>query len=568
MDGNPRTMSYTVLARKWRPKRFAEVVGQQHVVQALVNSLAAERLHHAYLFAGTRGVGKTTVARILAKALNCTQGVVAEPCGECSACVAIDEGRFVDLIEVDAASRTRVDDTRELLDNVQYAPTHGRYKVYLIDEVHMLSNHSFNALLKTLEEPPPHVKFLLATTDPQKLPVTVLSRCLQFNLKRLSIALIQEQLERICADEGVEAEPDALRALAKGADGSVRDALSLLDQAIAFGGNRVTRDAVESMLGTIDRGHLIKLLQGLAAADGSVLMNEVAELDEQAPNYASVLDGLMGVLQRLAVIQLVGGAPAEDDDEALAELAAAISPEDVQLYYQIALQGRRDLAACADWRSAFEMTLLRMLAFRPAAAGEPAGVDTSAASSAAGASAPRPAPARARPRGVERKAASAPVAAAEDLPSPREQASPARAANAGESLTPANWIALLATADMRGAARQLAEHCVVQRHADGKIDLVLAKDKAHLNTDQVRRRLEARLAEHLGQSLKLTVSVGKPPEPTPAEQRQANETQRMRQARESIEQDPTVRGFQTAFDAVVEADSIEPIEAAEGTAKR
>jgi DNA polymerase-3 subunit gamma/tau len=563
-EGKPSTMSYTVLARKWRPKRFAEVVGQQHVVQTLVNSLAAGRLHHAYLFAGTRGVGKTTVARILAKALNCVEGVVAEPCGVCDACVAIDEGRFIDLLEVDAASRTRVDDTRELLDNVQYSPTHGRYKVYLIDEVHMLSNHSFNALLKTLEEPPPHVKFLLATTDPQKLPVTVLSRCLQFNLKRLTIAQIQEQLAKICSAEGVDAEPDGLRALARGAEGSMRDALSLLDQAIAFGGGQVAREPVESMLGTIDRSHLIKLLQGLAASDGSALINEVAELDEQAPDYSSVLDGLMGALQRLAVIQLVDESPADHDDEALPALAEAISPEDVQLYYQIALQGRRDLATSADWRSAFEMTLLRMLAFRPAGAERekhPAGA----------ASEPRRSPthARARPRDAER--AMPPPAGPEtgttaaDSPAPQVSAA---VAVPTETPGTAEWLELLSAADVRGAARQLAEHCVVQRLASGRIDLILAEEKAHLNTAQVRARLEGLLAEHLGAPLKLSIAPGRPPEPTPAEQRQANETQRMRKAREAIEQDPTVRGFQAAFDAVVEADSIQPVEAVEGSSQR
>jgi len=540
-------MSYTVLARKWRPKRFAEVVGQQHVVQALVNSLASERLHHAYLFAGTRGVGKTTVARILAKALNCTDGVVAEPCGSCDACVAIDEGRFVDLLEVDAASRTRVDDTRELLDNVQYAPTHGRYKIYLIDEVHMLSNHSFNALLKTLEEPPPHVMFLLATTDPQKLPVTVLSRCLQFNLKRLTPVQIQEQLQKICTAEEVEAEPEGLRALANGAEGSMRDALSLLDQSIAFGGGHVEREAVESMLGTIDRFHLLNLLEGLAAGDGSALMGEVAVLDEQAPNYAFVLDGLMGALQQLAVIQLVGTGTATGDDEAMQPLAAAISPEDVQLYYQIALQGRRDLAACADWRSGFEMTLLRMLAFRPAAAGEP--------DRANAARKPKPAAGPQRPkRSAVRDEGSA--AASPQAPSGAE--SPA-----AENTTA--WSELLGKADVRGAARQLAESCAVRKQTDERIDLVVTENRAHLNTDQVRGRLEAVLAEHLGRSLRLTVTPGTPPETTPAEQRKANETQRMRQAREAIERDPAVKGFQDAFDAVVEADTIEPIEAAEGT---
>jgi DNA polymerase-3 subunit gamma/tau len=544
-------MSYLVLARKWRPKRFADVVGQQHVVQALVNSLSAERLHHAYLFAGTRGVGKTTVARILAKALNCTQGVVAEPCGECEACVAIDEGRFVDLIEVDAASRTRVDDTRELLDNVQYSPTHGRYKVYLIDEVHMLSNHSFNALLKTLEEPPPHVKFLLATTDPQKLPVTVLSRCLQFNLKRLTPAQIQEQLQTISTAEGIEAEPDALLALAKGAEGSMRDALSLLDQAIAFGGGTVARAAVDSMLGTIDRLHVQRLLEALAAGDGSALLAEVAVLDEQAPNYSMVLDGLMNSLQRLAVVQLVGADALSEVDETEAALAAANSPEDVQLYYQIALQGRRDLVSCADWRSAFEMTLLRMLAFRPA--GGDGELRTEERARPAQAAASRPAQTAAPV-----SHAPAPPKRVPATPAADERRQPASAADGA-------WTKLLSDADVRGAARQLAENCVIRARSEGRLDLVLAADKAHLNTDQVRQRLEAALAGHLGGSLKLTITPGQPDALTPAEQRKANETQRMRKAREAIEQDPTVKGFQAAFDAVVEADTIEPVDAAKGT---
>ena len=302
-------MSYIVLANKWRPHRFSELVGQQHVVKALVNALAAGRVHHAYLFSGTRGVGKTTIARILAKALNCEQGVSAEPCGECRACLAIDEGRFVDLIEVDAASRTKVDDTRELLDNVQYAPTSGRYKVYLIDEVHMLSTHSFNALLKTLEEPPPHVKFLLATTDPQKLPVTVLSRCLQFNLKRLAPDLIVGQLGRICTDEGMASDDVALASLARAAQGSMRDALSLLDQAIAYGDGTVKASDVAAMLGTIDTDHVERLLRHLAAQDGAALLDEVEALDERAPDYEAVLDELMASLKHLAVVQLLGSDP-------------------------------------------------------------------------------------------------------------------------------------------------------------------------------------------------------------------------------------------------------------------
>ncbi len=520
-------MSYTVLARRWRPRRFDEVVGQQHVVKALMNSLAAERVHHAYLFAGTRGVGKTTLARILAKALNCDNGVVSEPCGVCESCVAIDEGRFIDLIEVDAASRTKVDDTRELLDNVQYAPTSGRFKVYLIDEVHMLSNHSFNALLKTLEEPPPHVKFLLATTDPQKLPVTVLSRCLQFNLKRLTLKQIQEQLQKITDAEGVKTEPAGIGALAKGADGSMRDALSLLDHAIAFGGGEVSGESADAMLGTIDRGHVVRLLEGLAAGDGSALLGEVAAFDEYVPDYATVLDELMGELQRLAVIQLVGYDETREEHEALQELAAAIPAEDVQLYSQIALQGRRDLGASRDLRSSFEMTLLRMLAFRPGA-DENAGTD--------------PVPARA--------------------PDEKASKTPAPDPDAIVSVQPitGDWEALLSSADIHGAARQLAEHCTIKERSGNRITLVLAEDCAHLNTTQVKGRLETALGEHLGQRLKLEIAAGKPSVATPAQIREAGEDQRMRKARAAIEQDPNVKAVQAAFDAVVEADSIRPME--------
>ena len=362
-------MSYLVLARKWRPKTFADTVGQEHVLQALMNALESGRLHHAYLFTGTRGVGKTTIARILAKALNCETGVSAEPCGKCSACVEIDEGRFVDLIEVDAASKTKVDDTRELLDNVQYSPARGRFKVYLIDEVHMLSKHSFNALLKTLEEPPPHVKFLLATTDPQKLPATVLSRCLQFNLSRLTPRLISERLAYICKQEGIAIDAGALNMLARAADGSVRDALSLLDQAIAYCGGKVEEQPVAAMLGTIDRDHVMKLLRLLAADDGKGLIDAIAKIDEQFPDYGRLLDDLARLLQRATIYQVLGSNDHDDefDVDELQKIADTISPADMQLFYQTALLGRRDLDLSPDPRSGAEMTLLRMLAFRPAA---------------------------------------------------------------------------------------------------------------------------------------------------------------------------------------------------------
>lgn len=375
-------MSYQVLARKWRPRTFHELVGQEHVQRALVNALDQGRLHHAYLFTGTRGVGKTTLARILAKCLNCTAGgrgddaVTSTPCGECESCRAIDEGRFVDLIEVDAASRTKVEDTRELLDNVQYAPTQGRFKVYLIDEVHMLSTHSFNALLKTLEEPPPHVKFLLATTDPQKLPVTVLSRCLQFTLKNMPPERIVEHLSKVLGAEGIAFDETALWLLGKAADGSMRDAMSLTDQAIAFGQGAVRHADVAAMLGTLDHRHLLALLDALAEVDAARVLAEIAQLAEQGPDFAGVLDDLVGMLHRVAVAQMVPEAldNGHGDRETLLQLAARFTAEDVQLYYQIGLQGRGDMDRAPDLRTALEMTLLRMLAFRPQGVPKPARV--------------------------------------------------------------------------------------------------------------------------------------------------------------------------------------------------
>src|SRR5450755_4691599 len=394
-------MSYLALARKWRPKRFSELLGQEHVLRALVNSLTSGRVHHAFLFTGTRGVGKTSIARILAKCLNCEKGVSAEPCGVCAACREIDAGRFVDLLEVDAASRTKVDDTRELLDNVQYAPTRGRYKVYLLDEVHMLSTHSFNALLKTLEEPPPHVKFLLATTDPQKLPVTVLSRCLQFNLKRLPVSLIAERIRHILEAEGIEFEPAGVRLVAQAADGSVRDGLSLLDQLIAFGGGRVGEAEARAMLGTIARDHVVRLAEHLASLDAAALMHAARALDEWAPDYAQVLDELAALLARIAMQQSI--ADFEGDElfapELLARLAQSMSRADVQLFYQTAILGRRDLALAPDPRTGFEMTLLRMLAFRPEApAGETRDVRTAQAAAPGG----TPERSAARPIATER----------------------------------------------------------------------------------------------------------------------------------------------------------------------
>ena len=361
-------MSYQVLARKWRPRTFAEMAGQEHVLQALINALDNDRLHHAYLFTGTRGVGKTTIARILAKCLNCEEGVSSVPCGKCSACTEIADGRFIDLIEVDAASRTKVEDTRELLDNVQYMPSHGRFKVYLIDEVHMLSTHSFNALLKTLEEPPAHVKFLLATTDPQKLPVTILSRCLQFNLKNLSPERIVEHLKFVLGEEKVPCEEAALWALGRAADGSMRDALSLTDQAIAHGGGKLSETELSTMLGNIDRSWIIAICQALAERDSSQVLAQVALLAEHAPDFAAALSEMLSVWHRVAIAQVVPEAADNSlgDQQMITALATSLGREEVQLYYQICLLGKRDLALAADPRSGFEMVMLRLLAFQPA----------------------------------------------------------------------------------------------------------------------------------------------------------------------------------------------------------
>jgi len=360
-------MSYQVLARKWRPQNFSQLVGQEHVRQALSNALQANRLHHAYLFTGTRGVGKTTIARILAKSLNCEQGVSAEPCGTCNACREISDGCFVDLIEVDAASKTKVEDTRDLLDNVQFAPTIGRYKVYLIDEVHMLSNHSFNALLKTLEEPPDHVKFLLATTDPQRLPVTILSRCLQFNLKRVEPEAIRQQLEHILKQENIEFQGAALNPIAHAADGSLRDALSLLDQAIAYGAGQVRESEVRGMLGNIDRQGVLTMIKALAAGDFAAMLHESGRLHQFSLDYKLVLSELISSFHQLALFQAAPESfdqndPFRGDWETLSR---DIAPLDLQVYYQIALQGQRDLPHCPDPKIGFEMTLLRLLHFRP-----------------------------------------------------------------------------------------------------------------------------------------------------------------------------------------------------------
>ncbi|WP_311239702.1 MULTISPECIES: DNA polymerase III subunit gamma/tau [unclassified Xanthomonas] len=399
-------MSYLVLARKWRPKRFAELVGQEHVVRALTNALDSGRVHHAFLFTGTRGVGKTTIARIFAKSLNCETGTSADPCGTCPACLDIDAGRYIDLLEIDAASNTGVDDVREVIENAQYMPSRGKFKVYLIDEVHMLSKAAFNALLKTLEEPPEHVKFLLATTDPQKLPVTVLSRCLQFNLKRLDEDQIQGQMTRILAAEEIESDPSAIVQLSKAADGSLRDGLSLLDQAIAYAGGALREDVVRTMLGTVDRTQVGAMLQSLADGDGARLLQVVAALAEFSPDWSGVLEALAEALHRVQVQQLVPSVAFVGDGIDPTPFAAQLRPEVVQLWYQMALNGRRDLYLAPSPRAGFEMAVLRMLAFRPAAA-VPAGSSDDGRGASAGGGA------RASAAGVQ---TAAPVTAAAAVP--------------------------------------------------------------------------------------------------------------------------------------------------------
>jgi DNA polymerase-3 subunit gamma/tau len=534
-------MSYLVLARKWRPKNFADTVWQEHVLRALVNALESGRLHHAYLFAGTRGVGKTTIARILAKALNCETGVTAEPCGICPACREIDEGRFVDLIEVDAASRTKVDDTRDLLDNVQYAPARGRYKVYLIDEVHMLSKSSFNALLKTLEEPPPHVKFLLATTDPQKLPVTVLSRCLQFNLTRLTPRLIQDRLATICEAEDVRADGPALAQIARAADGSLRDALSLLDQAIAYCGGAIEEEPVSIMLGTIDRDHVSRLIELLADDDAPGLIDAVARIDTQFPDYARLLQDLARVLQKIAVFQVVGKIDSADDvdEERLADLAARMAPEDVQLFYQMALLGRRDLPLAPDPRSGVEMALLRMLAFRPAQAQAEGG----GGSGRGGATV-----------GVDRTRTPAPKVA-------RAARSETRAAGQGSAWHDPDWKALTTDLGLPGAVRLLAGNCALLGREGNTVYLRLDPRSESVLTRQRSEALGAALSAHFAEELAVDITVGDTAGQTPLQEQTRLEDERIEAARASLESDPNVQAMKSMFDAELKSDSIELINA-------
>jgi DNA polymerase-3 subunit gamma/tau len=570
-------MSYQVLARKWRPGSFAEMAGQEHVLRALINALDQQRLHQAYLFTGTRGVGKTTIARILAKALNCERGVSSTPCGECASCKEIDTGRFIDLIEVDAASRTKVEDTRELLDNVQYTPSRGRYKVYLIDEVHMLSTHSFNALLKTLEEPPPHVKFLLATTDPQKLPATILSRCLQFNLKRMSEELIAGRLVEIMKSEQIEHDKPSVHYLAQAADGSMRDGLSLLDQAIAYGHGKLQAEEVAAMLGFVSREPIYEIVAALLNQDATALLQAVAKLEEMSADYFVALDDLISLLQQLALAQWAPQVLDEEHHapEQLREFSEAFSAEDLQLFYQIALLGKRDLSYSPNARRGLEMILLRMLAFKPA------GVETDSPGQSTTGSLPRRAkssqaqPVDNRPAHLQQsESANNPgqkaVVEQNPIPSPAApvmQSVPeqnintvAESVNAApaENTPQTEWQKIYQSLDLKAMVAELAANCDIREWQGDTLILSLDEKHEQLNTPAFTERLAESVSGSLGKKVIIKIEVGEVKNETPAATvaRQALEIQEA--AVQSIEQDQIVQVMKEKFGARVLEDTIRP----------
>jgi DNA polymerase-3 subunit gamma/tau len=609
-------MSYQVLARKWRPKLFEDMVGQSHVVRALSNALRQDRLHHAYLFTGTRGVGKTTLARILAKALNCEEGVSATPCGRCSACLEIDGGRFVDLLEVDAASRTKVDQTRELLDNVPFAPVKGRFKVYLIDEVHMFSASSFNALLKTLEEPPPHVKFLLATTDPQKMPVTVLSRCLQFNLKRLIPEEIGDQLARILAVEGIAFEDQALALLARAADGSMRDGLSLLDQAIAYGAGHVRAEEVRAMLGTVGRDMSLHLVRALAALDGVRVLEEVARIHQLTPDFEGLLKELLSLLHRIALYQQVPEALSDEDPDRdeLKALAAAMDPQDLQLFYQIALLGQQDLRLAPDPRTGLEMVLLRMLAFRPVGDGDgkpgasregarvgsrpvPASPQREPAASSAAAKAPaepvraaEAVPTTAAGGGIagdgsaistdlhpaNEAIAAARRAIASGRPASRESRPPEPSAVREETPSaawgaarvparqpvlnrPEDWQDLVPRLELGGIASELARNCALAGWDGSTLVLNLDPPSQRLRVEAAEQRLRESLARALGEGLRLEIRVSRSEGETPSQRRSRERAERQASAEHALASDLVVDALRRELGARVIPGTVAPV---------
>ena len=557
-------MSYQVLARKWRPRDFASLVGQDHVVRALSHALASKQLHHAYLFTGTRGVGKTTLSRILAKSLNCTGldgrgDVTPTPCNVCDACTAIDAGRFVDYIEMDAASYRGVDDMVALLERAAYAPSNARYKVYMIDEVHMLSKHAFNAMLKTLEEPPDYVRFILATTDPQQVPVTVLSRCLQFNLKQMPPAAVAGHLAAIVGQEGIEAEAAALKMLGHAARGSMRDGLSLLDQAIAYSAGRVTLDAVRGMLGAIDTTLLVRVLDALAARDAAGLLGIADEMAVRSFSFAQGLRDLASLLHRIALAQRVPGSQDDGDDaEAVARLAGTLAPDEVQLYYQIALHGRNDLPLAPDEYAGFTMTLLRMLAFAP---GAPDAVQAAAPraqplTAAPAAPVARAAVAAPQPSAMRSGASSVAPAAAANSPPPRAAAAPAVAA--ATSVFDGDWPSLAARLPVQGMPRQLAAQAALIQ-CDGDHFRLRVATRALADGGNVER-LRNGLSQYFGRPIRVSVEVGATAGPTAAGREEEARAQRQKAAEEAIYGDATVRQMIDQLGAQIDPRSIRPPE--------
>ncbi|SFO16849.1 DNA polymerase-3 subunit gamma/tau [Nitrosospira briensis] len=551
-------MSQTqVLARKWRPRSFSELTGQDHVVKALANALEQKRLHHAYLFTGTRGIGKTTIARILAKALNCQTGITATPCGICSACMEIDGGRFVDLIEMDAASNTQVEKMRELLENALYAPTVARYKVYIIDEVHMLSKSAFNAMLKTLEEPPEHVKFILATTDPQKIPVTVLSRCLQFNLKQIPPPLIASHLKHVLEKEHIGCDAASLQLLAHSAQGSMRDALSILDQAIAFGGGKIEEAGVRGMLGAIDQSYLYDLLSALALKDGARMLAIANAMETRGLSFDMALQDLATLLHRLALAQIVPAAIGEDtpDRARLLELAGTFLAEDIQLFYQIAIHGRDDLSRAPDEYAGFTMTLMRMLAFVPeeiAAEGKGAAmpVEKTAAPIVRSNSCKEP--------GVDKK----PDADTEVKysPSPFPEPPPAAQPDFDINSFSSGWVSMVNQLKLSGMTKMLAQHCEVKNVSPNEIEFCVPEVHKHLLDKAYQGRMQAALREHLGTPVRLKFSVGVITGITAAELVNREKQEKQSQAIAAIESDPFVRDMVEHFDAKLIVSSIKPIQ--------
>jgi len=535
-------MAYTALARKWRPRSFAEMTGQEHVVASLSNALASGRVHHAFLFAGTRGVGKTTVARILAKCLNCERGVSATPCLECASCREIEAGRSIDLIEVDAASRTKVDDTREMLDNVQYAPSRGRYKVYLIDEVHMLSNHSFNALLKTLEEPPPHVKFLLATTDPQKLPVTILSRCLQFNLKNLPAERIADYLKHVLQQEMIAFEEPALLELGRAADGSMRDALSLTDQAIGFGSGKVTEHDVRQMLGSISRHYLVELVEALIASDSTKLFAAIDAMAEHNPDYSSALNELLRLLHRIALAQALPphAEKLSGDEGVTRQLAARLTAEDLHLYYQNGIHGQRDLPLAPDARAGFDMVMLRMLAFRPHTAKDGSGGNTA---------------------GNTEKFPAGKISAA--TPSPVVVSGSPLANAVPTALAPENWHALFDTLALSGVIRNTAAFCVldtVQQENDCLcLHFILDETQSALFNASHQERLAQAISAQVHLPVTVTITAGRPPSETPAAAHKRLKAEQQALAEQAFSNDRLVQVLTAQFDGKIVPASVRPL---------